>query len=94
MPLKKGSSQKTISSNIQEVMHSYERKGTIHNIKPKDKAHALRIAQRIAYETAGKAKRGKTNPLFRGGSNYPLGQGPGGMTQRGFPFSKKGYGID
>lgn len=52
MPLRSGSSQESISFNIAELMHSYERTGKIGNTKPKNKKHAQRIAARIAYEKA------------------------------------------
>ena len=57
MPLRKGSSQKTISNNIRECILSYKSKGTIGNIKPKNLAHAMRICQAAAYSTARKGKK-------------------------------------
>ena len=57
MPLKHGSSKKTISSNIRECIMSYKNKGTIGNIKPKNLAHAMEICQAAAYSTARKGKK-------------------------------------
>ena len=59
MPLKKGKSKKTISSNIKEVVKSYEKKGTIGTSKPKSKAKALKQAVAIAYSKAGKSRKKK-----------------------------------
>lgn len=58
MPLKSGKSQKTISSNIAEMMRSWEKTGKIGNVTPKNKAHALRIAQAAAY-TQARPKKSK-----------------------------------
>lgn len=52
MPLKKGKSQKTISTNIAEIMRSWEKTGRIGNTKPKNKAEALKIAQAASYTSA------------------------------------------
>jgi hypothetical protein len=59
MPLKKGSSQKVISSNIGEIVRSYKKKGSIGTSKPKSKAAAVKQAAAIAYESAGKSRRMK-----------------------------------
>jgi len=57
MPLKKGSSQKTISSNIGEIARDYKKDGMIGTSKPKSKSAAVKQAAAIAYEKAGKAKK-------------------------------------
>jgi hypothetical protein len=62
MPLKKGSSQKTISRNIGELVGAYKEKGRIGTSKPKSKAAAVKQAAAIAY-----AKAGKTRGMKRGG---------------------------
>jgi hypothetical protein len=48
MPLKKGSSRKTISSNIRELEHSQTKAG-------KSRSHRQNVA--IAMKAAGKSKR-------------------------------------
>ena len=57
MPLKKGSSQKTISSNIGTLVRDYKKDGMIGTSKPKSKSAAVKQAAAIAYEKAGKAKK-------------------------------------
>jgi len=57
MPLKKGSSQKTISGNIGEIVRDYKKDGAIGTSKPKSKAAAVKQAVAIAYDKAGKAKK-------------------------------------
>lgn len=52
MPLRSGSSQKTISSNIHEIMKDWEKDGTIGNGKPKSKQKAVKQAAAIAYDKA------------------------------------------
>ncbi len=89
MPIKKGTSAKVYGENVQELMHSYERKGKIGNIIPKSATHAQRIANRIAYETARKAKAGKANPLHQGTGTMMMGQTPGGSCPKSLPFLKK-----
>lgn len=67
MPLKKGSSQKTISRNIGELVGTYKEKGRIGTSKPKSKAAAVKQAAAIAY-----AKAGKTRKMSRGGVMGPV----------------------
>jgi hypothetical protein len=55
MPLKKGKSKKVVSKNIRELMHTYEEKGKIGNVKPRSKAHAQKIAVAIALQQARKS---------------------------------------
>lgn len=57
MPLKSGSSKKTISSNIGEMVRSYKKKGSIGTSKPKSTTAAVKQAAAIAYEKAGKSKK-------------------------------------
>lgn len=74
MPLKKGSSQKTISRNIGELVSDFKKDGAIGTSKPKSKAAAVKQAAAIAYEKAGKAKK-----MAKGGDviKSPAGvQGP------------------
>ena len=57
MPLKKGSSQKTISRNIGEMVRDFKKDGAIGTSKPKSKASAVKQAAAIAYDKAGKTKK-------------------------------------
>lgn len=52
MPLKKGSSQKTISANIKECIGSYKKSHKIGNIKPRNLSHAIKICKAMAYREA------------------------------------------
>lgn len=57
MPLKPGKSQATVSSNIEEMMRSWEKTGKIGTSRPKNKKAALKQAQAIAYDKAGLSKK-------------------------------------
>ena len=57
MPLKKGSSKKTISSNVGELIKTFEKKGKIGTSTPKSKAAAIRQSVAIAYDKAGKGRK-------------------------------------
>ena len=57
MPLKKGSSQKTIGSNIGTLVRDFKESGKIGTSKPKSKTAAVKQAAAIAYEKAGKTKK-------------------------------------
>ena len=59
MPLKKGSSRKTISSNIGEIVRDYKQDGMIGTSKPKSKSAAVKQAVAVAYSKAGKTKMAK-----------------------------------
>jgi hypothetical protein len=67
MPLKKGSSQKTISRNIGELVGAYKDKGRIGTSKPKSRAAAVKQAAAIAYGKAGKARK-----MNKGGEMGPV----------------------
>jgi len=52
MPLKKGKSKKVISSNIEELLHNYKKKGTIGMSHPKSIKKAQKQVVAIAYAEA------------------------------------------
>jgi hypothetical protein len=54
MPLKKGKSKKVISSNVNELLHNYKKKGTIGMSHPKSMKQARKQAIAIAYSKAKK----------------------------------------
>lgn len=56
MPLKKGSSSKTVSKNISEMMGKYEKSGKIAASKPASKKKAQKQAVAIALNTAREVK--------------------------------------
>lgn len=57
MPLQTGHTQTIISANIKEIIDSWKKTGKIGNIRPKNKKHALKIAQAIAYRKALESRR-------------------------------------
>lgn len=70
MPLKKGTSDKTISSNIKKEMKKYKKTGKIGTSKPKSAQAAQKQAVAIALQTAGKSK--KVNETFNTLIDYLL----------------------
>jgi hypothetical protein len=72
MPLKKGSSQKTISSNIGEIVRDYKKDGMIGTSKPKSKAAAVKQAAAIAYDKAGKGVQGPSMIVKKKDGNRPV----------------------
>jgi hypothetical protein len=54
MPLKSGSSQKTINQNVKELMGAYKKSGKIGSSKPESKKAAQKQAVAIALSKAGK----------------------------------------
>jgi hypothetical protein len=61
MPLKKGSSKKTISKNIETEMKKYKKTGKIGTSNPENKKKAAKQAAAIAYSKAGKGKKNDEN---------------------------------
>ena len=59
MPLKSGSSRKTISGNIRELVGGYEDKGRIGTSTPKSKKAAVKQAVAISLQKAGVQKKAK-----------------------------------
>ena len=57
MPLKKGSSQKTVSSNIGEMVRKFKSTGTIGTSKPGSVGKATKQAAAIALSTAKKPRK-------------------------------------
>jgi len=57
MPLMKGSSQKTISKNIGEMVSKFKRTGKLGTSRPSNKRAEMKQAAAAAYSSARKAKR-------------------------------------
>lgn len=76
MPLKKGKSDKTVSSNISEMMRSYGKSGKIGSSNPKSKQKAVKQATAIALSEAGrarkKAKGGAVRTVKKRDGNNPV----------------------
>jgi hypothetical protein len=60
MPLKRGSSQATIGTNVRKLMHEYDDDGTIGTSRPKSRTKAVKQAVAIALTKAGKSRRRKS----------------------------------
>jgi hypothetical protein len=56
MPLKEGSSRKTISANIKTLVHEYEHDGTIGSTHPGSKKKAIKQTVAISLAQAGKGR--------------------------------------
>lgn len=59
MPLKKGKSNKVVSTNVKEMMDTYKSSGAIGTSKPKSNKAAQKQAVAIALSKAGKSRKGK-----------------------------------
>jgi hypothetical protein len=57
MPLKKGTSRVTISSNVKELVDEWKEVGRIGASHPRTKKAAVRQAVAIALDTAGVSRR-------------------------------------
>jgi hypothetical protein len=57
MPLKQGSSDKTVSSNIKTEVHEYEKTGRIGASHPANKKAAVKQAVAIALTKAGRSRK-------------------------------------
>ena len=56
MPLKKGTSQAVVSSNIKTLVHEWEKDGSIGTSHPETKQKAIKQAVAISMKKAGKSR--------------------------------------
>ena len=56
MPLKKGTSKATVSSNVKTLVHEWENDGKIGNSHPDSKKKAVKQAVAISLKKAGKSR--------------------------------------
>lgn len=59
MPLKSGSSEKTRSTNIKELLHAFKQSGKIGTSKPGSMKKAISQAAAIAYSKARQTTAGR-----------------------------------
>ena len=57
MPLKPGKSKKVVSSNIRELVSSFEKKGSIGTYHPASKEDAIKQAVAISLKRARKSRK-------------------------------------
>ncbi len=62
MPLKKGSSQSVVSSNIKTLVDDWKKEGSIGTSHPPTKKKAIKQAVAIALATAGKSRNNLKRP--------------------------------
>lgn len=74
VPLKGGTSQASISSNIEEMLHKYKQTGRIGNTRPGSMAEARRIATAAAYAKARKSAKKVKDPKRRAAILRKLGR--------------------
>lgn len=60
--LRKGGSKRTVSANIRELVHDWERDGSIGSSHPPMKDKAVKQAVAIALGEARRTARGRTKP--------------------------------
>jgi hypothetical protein len=56
MPLRKGTSQTVVSSNIKTLVHEWEKEGSIGSSHPETKQKAVKQAVAISLKKAGKSR--------------------------------------
>jgi hypothetical protein len=61
MPLKKGRSDKTVGSNIKQLVHEFEDSGRIGASHPASKKKAIKQAVAIALTKAGRSRKQATS---------------------------------
>lgn len=60
--LRKGGSKTIVSANIREIVHDWEKDGTIGSSRPETKDQAVKQAVAIALGQARETARGRTKP--------------------------------
>jgi hypothetical protein len=63
MPLRKGTSQAVVSSNIKTLVHEWDKEGSIGSSHPATKQEAVKQAVAISLKKAGKSR--STQPRGR-----------------------------
>ena len=56
MPLQRGHSRKTVSSNVEKLVHEYEQSGRIGTSHPTSKKKAIKQAVAISLKKAGRSR--------------------------------------
>lgn len=70
MPLKAGKDKKTIHSNVGEMLRSFKKTGKIGGTRPRDQAHAAKVASAAALSKArGKGSSEKGTRRFSGAAH-------------------------
>jgi hypothetical protein len=62
MPLRKGRSQETVSSNIKTLVHEYDQDGMIGKSHPSSRKKAIKQAVAISMRKAGIRRRKTSSP--------------------------------
>ncbi len=75
VPLKGGTSQASISANIEEMLRSYKETGRIGNTRPANMEEARRIAAAAAYSKAREAAKNISDPRHRAAVMRRLSKG-------------------